>query len=234
MASISSDPNGRKRILFVNGSGDRKVIRVGKIGIKAAETIRVRIEALNAALISNTSVDAETAAWLRGIGDDVHAKLAAVGLTTPRRTARLGEFLEGFIANRKPSAAPNTIISINQVRQRLIGHFGADRDMRSITPADAEGWATTLAERYAPATAGRAIKRARQFFKAALRDKLVTENPFADVKASGQPNKERQFHVDRETIYRVIASAPSAEWRLIIALARFGGLRCPSEHLALR
>ena len=67
-----------------------------------------------------------------------------------------------------------------------------------------------------------------------MRDKLVTENPFAEVKASTQVNKERQFHVDRETIFRVIDAAPNAEWRLIIALSRFGGLRCPSEHLALR
>jgi hypothetical protein len=33
---------------------------------------------------------------------------------------------------------------------------------------------------------------------------------------------------------RAIEAAPDAEWRLIIALSRFGGLRCPSEHLALR
>src|SRR5262249_42560705 len=34
-------------------------------------------------------------------------------------------------------------------------------------------------------------------------------------------------------IFPVIAAAPDAEWRLLIALSRFGGLRCPSEHLAL-
>jgi integrase len=32
----------------------------------------------------------------------------------------------------------------------------------------------------------------------------------------------------------VIAACPDAEWRLIFALSRYGGLRCPSEHLALR
>jgi integrase len=52
--------------------------------------------------------------------------------------------------------------------------------------------------------------------------------------ANGQTNKERQFHIDRETIAKVIGEAPDHEWRLIIALSRFGGLRCPSEHLALR
>jgi integrase len=234
MASISSDPRGFKRILFVNGSGDRKAVRVGKIGIKAAETIRVRIEALNASIVSNTPMDGETAAWLRGIGDDLHGKLAAVSLVAPRQTARLGKFLETFIDNRKATVKPNTITSLNQARQRLIDHFGTERDLRNITPADAEAWAAVLAEKYATATAGRTIKRAKQFFKAALRDKLVSENPFIDLKASGQANKERQAFIDRESIQRVIEAAPNAEWRLIIALSRYGGLRCPSEHLALR
>jgi len=31
----------------------------------------------------------------------------------------------------------------------------------------------------------------------------------------------------------VLDACPDAEWRLIFALSRFGGLRCPSEHLAL-
>jgi integrase len=39
--------------------------------------------------------------------------------------------------------------------------------------------------------------------------------------------------VDRATIDKVIAEAPDAQWRLIIALARYGGLRTPSETLEL-
>jgi len=161
-------------------------------------------------------------------------KLAAVGLVEASKRAALGEFLDAFIANRKATAAPNTITNLEQAKRRLVEFFGPDRDMAAITPADAECWAAALAEKYAPATAGRTIKRARQFFKAALRNKLVAENVFIEVKASGQANKERQFHVGREVIFRVIDAAPDAEWRLLIALSRFGGLRCPSEHLALR
>jgi hypothetical protein len=33
---------------------------------------------------------------------------------------------------------------------------------------------------------------------------------------------------------RVLDACPDAEWRLLFALSRFGGLRCPSEHLSLR
>lgn len=31
-----------------------------------------------------------------------------------------------------------------------------------------------------------------------------------------------------------MAEAPDAEWKALIALSRYGGLRCPSEHYALR
>ena len=37
-----------------------------------------------------------------------------------------------------------------------------------------------------------------------------------------------------EMVAKVIDACPNAQWRLLFALSRFGGLRCPSEHLALR
>jgi integrase len=234
MASVVNDPNGRRRILFVAPDESRKTIRLGKIDRKSADAIARHVEALLSAKIGGQPIPRDTAAWLSNIGAKLRDKLAAAGLVEAHKRAALGNFLDGFIANRKPSAAPNTIMNLEQAKRRLVEHFGADRDMSSITHADAERWGAVLAEKYAPATAGRTIKRARQFFKAALRSKLVAENVFADVKASGQANKDRQFHVDREVIFRVIDAASDAEWRLLIALSRFGGLRCPSEHLALR
>lgn len=189
---------------------------------------------LLAAKVSGQLIPRDTAAWLAGIGASLRDKLAAAGLVQAQQRATLGEFLDAFIANRKATHAANTIRNLEQTKRLLVEHFGAGRDLASITPADAEAWAAALAEKYAPSTTGRAIKRARQFFKAALRNKLVAENVFVEVKASNQANKDRQFYVDRETTFRVIAAAPDAEWRLLIALSRFGGLRCPSEHLALR
>jgi integrase len=234
MASVVNDPNGHKRILFVTPDERRKAIRLGKIDRKSADAISRQVEALLSSKIGGQPLRPDTAAWLLSIGVKLRDKLAAAGLVEAHKRTALGEFLEGFIANRKDTAAPNTITNLEQAKRRLVEHFGADRDMTSIMPADAEAWAAALAEKYAPATAGRTIKRARQFFKAALRNKLVAENVFIDVKASGQANKDRQFHVAREVILRVIDAAPDAEWRLLIALSRFGGLRCPSEHLALR
>jgi hypothetical protein len=47
-------------------------------------------------------------------------------------------------------------------------------------------------------------------------------------------NDERRFFVSREAIERVMAKAPSAEWKLLIALGRYGGLRVPSEVVGLK
>jgi len=40
--------------------------------------------------------------------------------------------------------------------------------------------------------------------------------------------------VTRQEAQRVLDACPDAQWRLLFALSRYGGLRCPSEHLALR
>ena len=43
MASIANDPNGRRRILFVAPSGERKTIRLGKCSKAGAEEIRSKV-----------------------------------------------------------------------------------------------------------------------------------------------------------------------------------------------
>jgi len=67
----------------------------------------------------------------------------------------------------------------------------------------------------------------------ANRLKLTHGNPFADVKARNGNRVDRQFYISSADTERLIAVA-NPTWRTIIALARFGGLRCPSEVLTLR
>ena len=47
-------------------------------------------------------------------------------------------------------------------------------------------------------------------------------------------NRDRDFYVTREMAEKVLQACPDAEWRLLFALARIGGFRCPSEHQSLR
>lgn len=90
-----------------------------------------------------------------------------------------------------------------------------------------------LKGRYANGTAGRAANRAKEFFRAAVRRKLISESPFADAKAPRQVNEARKFYVTLDVAHNVLDACSDAEWRLRFALSRFGGLRCPSGHLVL-
>src|SRR5438552_14877282 len=84
------------------------------------------------------------------------------------------------------------------------------------------------------ATISKRGKTARQLFKQGVRWKMISENPFAEVKAGSMTNKARQHFISREVAQKVIEACSDAQWKLIFALSRFGGLRCPSEHLLLK
>ncbi len=115
-----------------------------------------------------------------------------------------------------------------------MAHFGADRPIRSISEKGAHDFAAYLNNGYAKATAGRAIRTCKLFFSVATNQNIVHKSPFAKLKESQHANAERQRFIDCVTMTKLMETAPSIEWRVIIALSRFGGLHCPSEHLGLR
>ena len=236
MASLANDPGGRRRILFADTDGNRKAIRLGKMSKRQAEAVKLRIEDLAASKLSGGTPSDETARWLAAIDSILHDKLSAVGLVEPRERIvcpTLREFTEG-VRDAKANLKPNTLRNYDQTIRRMVGYFGEDCKIDSIGCGDADQWPEKmLKDGLAPATVGREVKRARQFFRVAVRRKLIAENPFAEVPAPAQVNTSRGHFVTREVLEKVLAACPDNEWRLIIALSRFGGLRCPSEHQAL-
>ena len=174
MASISRDPNGRRRILFKNKDGTRKTLRLGKVSQKDAEKILSKVEAINAAAIAGTSWDDDTAKWVAALSPILADKLAKVGLIPTRKkpeepdSAQLGDFIDGYIAKRT-DAKPRTLLNLRMFGNRLIAFFGRDKNLADIKQSDADDWVVFLKEEYAVATVGRTVKGARQFFKAACR-----------------------------------------------------------------
>ena len=84
-----------------------------------------------------------------------------------------------------------------------------------------------------PSTIDKRIKTARQIFDAMIRAKIINENPFKEVKVTPTINEERNVYVERERVERIIETIPDPEWKLIIGLSRYCGLRSPSEILTL-
>ncbi|WP_390566566.1 tyrosine-type recombinase/integrase [Zavarzinella formosa] len=85
------------------------------------------------------------------------------------------------------------------------------------------------AEKAATATISKHVQICRRLFAFALRKKHITENPFAFIKGGTQVNRDRLQFVEAATVQVLLDSLVDPEWRLCIALARWGGLRVPSE-----
>lgn len=237
MASIADDPNGRRRILFVASDSKRKTIRLGKCDRKTAEQVCRHVETLLAARTNGDTIPTLTAGWLNTIGDTLRDKLAAVGLIEPREVVlamTVGKLVEEYKAART-DVKPGTAINFVQASKNLVAYFGEGKPIPDVTEADAENYYRHLLARgVAMNTARRLTGRAKQFFTYAVRKRLISANPFAGVKTATGGNPERQEYIPDATIRTAIEACPSAEWRLIIALSRYAGLRCPSEHLALK
>ena len=147
---------------------------------------------------------------------------------------------------------PNTKVFFGHVRTNLIDVFGAERPLDSLTAGDADDFRRALLRqgetpadtnpdtkqqkprKLAPVTIARRGRMVRTYFRDAVKRKLIDTNPFEDIGGGPKSNSERQRFIDQPTIEKVIAQCPNAEWRLLVALSRFGGLRIPSEACLLR
>lgn len=236
MASLHMDSRGARIVQFVDRDRRRRTLRLGKIAHKSAEAIRLRVEKLNAASIIGEPPDDETSRWVANkAGQTLVDKLAALGLIAKRANALLAPFLDGFIAERT-DVKPRTHLTYKNVRRNLISYFGESKALREITAADCESFRRELLRKaLSQNTVRRRCAIGRQIFKVAVDQGVIPQNPFKTLRGLAvQANRSRDFFVDAALSQRVLAALPNAEWRAVFSLARWGGLRVPSEILTLR
>jgi integrase len=234
MASITTDPRGNRAIQFVDLDGKRRTIRLGKLSAEKAQTVKLKIEDLAAAKATGHAPKRETTVWLTGVGDVLRGRLAGVGLIEKVSSTTLAGFVDEYIRQRVDVKGTTAIVYL-RVRRYLVDHFGPDRALRSIRSGDAEEWRLHLiGSGKAENTVRRSVGVAKQWFRAAVRRRFIDENPFADLTSAVKSNQARYHFITPADAEKVLQACPNAEWRLMFALARYGGLRVPSEILRLR
>ena len=240
MASVSSEKRGGRtlyRIQFRDGDKKRKSIRLSGANKKTADAIASKVESLNACCIAGQPMPTDLAKWVVKLGDDLHAKLSNAGLVESRHCKRpttLAAYVEDYLERKRPTVEPQTLRNYVPFAKVLCEHFGSGRRLDDISEGDADDFRTHLLQRYAEATMSKRIKQAREIFRQAVKDRIISESPFIEVKIGDEANTERQQYISVEDTLKVIEQAADAEQRLIIALARFVGLRTPSETRKLR
>jgi integrase len=211
-----------------------------------AETVRGYIEDL----IDHKSdgrIKIETELWLGGIGSTLRGRLEKVGIVKPKAPdpaeTRQGWLVAAWVADyiaKRPDVKSGTKRKWRDVESKLAAFFRTDT-IEGVTVQQAKNFRIYLQTTAGNKKAGlsentlrRHIGIARQFFNAAIDAEIIAKNPFRGQRVSVQANDSRFFYVSPETAQTVLQACPDAEWRLIFGLARFGGLRCPSEVLDLK
>ncbi len=234
MASINTGKNGKRRILFLASDGKRKTIWLGKMPLKQAEEINRHIQQIVSDKMSQTIPSNVTSRWIANLAPVMAEKLSKVGLIDKRSNPTIGGFLSQYIASRT-ELKDRTINRLELAARNLNNYLGKDKLIRDISPADADGYRIFLIDKgNAENTIRRNCGRAKQFFNAAIKQGLIERNPFESLKSTVMANPNKFHFITREEADKVIEACPDAEWRLLFALARYGGLRSPSETLSLR
>jgi integrase len=248
MASLNRDKgrNGTTllRIQFVDGRGDRRAIRLGAVPVKVAQEVLRRVEELVAVQVAGVAHSADLAGWLRDLPEDTYGKLSAVGLVEPSVAAEvvtLAKLVEAFVS--RTAAGPVTVKAYKQTTDSLLAFYGPQKAITEITAEGADSWRNWIAKdkkgtrkirttpdnRLAPATVAKRSKVAKQVSATAVRWGWLVKSPFELVRIGSNANPARSHYVPAEVVNEVLEACPSVEWRIVVALARYGGLRCPSE-----
>ena len=235
-STITNHKSKTRTIAFFLDGRERKFIRLGKTTLKEAATVRANVEDLVTAWKLGRTPSPATADWLAGLSDTIRRRIENTGLIEPRErteTPTLTAWLDRYIGGRA-DIKPRTRGNYDQARKCLEAFFGPATPLDEITQGACQDFGVWLrTERgLGEGTARRRTKRCRQFFAAAVARKILAENPFDGIKC-GNYASDRFYFVSRAETAAVLDACPDAEWRLIVALARFGGLRVPSELLPL-
>jgi integrase len=149
-----------------------------------------------------------------------------------------------YIAELRGTKADSTVKIWNEVKHNLVTFFGRHKLLQDVTVGDAERFCVWLGSQsnrrdrtratLSDATVRRRTGICKQFWKAAAKRGYITSNPFEDQRSANLANEANHFFVPLKWAETCIHHAPCMSWRLIIALARYGGLRAPSEILCLK
>ena len=116
----------------------------------------------------------------------------------------------------------------------LVKYFMEDRELSTITLGDAQEWRQFMLKSLSENTVRKMASVSKQMCSNAVDKGHIKNNPIAKLATAVKENRKRDHFVTSEVIYEVIDGCPSSEWKLVVALARFGGLRTPSEPFALK
>lgn len=256
------EPTGLYRCQFTNPvTGKRATVYTGMSKLSDAGSFLKGLEHLLACLKEDGQPDRAAQKWIADLSAGMRAKLSAdkialisTDTAAPKTFAAL---LDLYIDRRKGSVDEKTLRKWRSQRVRLIEHFGERKALASLNEADGEdfrAWMQSLRKERKASTAKdengdprpplppepmkeshirKTCQFANQVCDYAVKRGWIEASPFESVPKSS-PKTEQHEYLSRPDTQKLIDAAPHDEFRLLIGLCRYGGMRNPSETQLLR
>ena len=242
MASLSSKSDGSREIYVVIGD-NRPRIQLGKIPKKGAERVLAKVESLLSCKTSGSSPDGEVSAWLAALPDNdkLLERLVALELVAARPKIEteapvkqtIKTLVDNFVIHKRPLIAKNSLDKLEGSSARLTDFLGDDRDIATITVGDASAFESWGRKEGASEAHQRTLNRyAKQVASHAVDHGWIPSNPFRKLKSTALAATARHYVTDGDTV-KLLAACPSHPGKVLVGLARYAGLRVPSEVFSL-
>lgn len=215
--------NGKRLLQWrMPGSPKRFWAGLGSTQAKAAEMIRVRLGDVLSELKAYGKLSPQSSGWVATLGRSLKQKFAECGLIEAEKTVM--QLCSEFEEKTKRKDATN--VAYGHTINNLCKCYGATTPASKVDGRLFRPFLET--QGLSRATINRRIGVARSIFKP-----LKDANPFTGTVGGSQRNSTRKHYVTAATA-KMIASHADPELAAAIMLARFAGLRIPSEIAGMR
>lgn len=212
--------------------GVRTTVYLGKITKALADKFKTNIVRLQQSQALNIE-DHEITLWACGLDESIKTKLRNAGIRLPDTVKAwlVADWIQ-HITDTYPGK-DRTRKNLETARKHWDSYLGPKR-LSDVTVGDARNCVERILATSKPSHGVKLCERGRMFFERAVEHKLIEKNPFSGLKFGDKKHdKSRQSYIPKATILKIIEQATNQEARALIALARYCGLRIPSEPLAL-
>ena len=202
---------------------------------KTAERFKRIVEALLYYRRNGISIpDKSDEHWLANAPIELRSKLAKAGLIVVDEAKTCQMLWDAFLKFKAMEVKQKTMKNYSESQALFFEMFLPGEPVESLSHERLLEWKTSLQDAYAEGTVATHLKNLKAVLNWAVDQDWLTKSPARKIPTGSFRNREFDRFITIEEYALLLDACPTQEWRVIVALARIGGLRCPSELKQLR
>jgi integrase len=172
--------------------------------------------------------------WIESADRAIQEKLAKVDLIDLMPSITCKQLWDDFLKSHQREIKESSFQTYIGAQRHFFLTFDEGEYIENLTKPIMLRWKESLLDSLSVATVAGTITKTKKVFKWAVEFGLIAESPLKGVGRGEFANRANDQEITMADYARLLAACPCVEWRVILAFARIGGLRCPSEMRLLR